>query len=418
MALLISRTAACLPRVAGLRRCYTADLTPAEAQAKIEKFFLCETAWSDPWTPCLSSPPPPPSALPTEWSEVGHRIIDQGLRMYMDRKRFDECMRVRERIESCLREALGENMLSVYTFGSCMSGLCSNSSDLDLVIIRNIDGGSAKDPVNREEQAMHLEDYKQILLKHDFTDLKIINARVPILRREGKHGVNFDLGLFFHGVRNSVLLREYVRSCPFFQPMSLVLREWARSVGICNSWGGYFTPYCINVMIIKYLVQEVSNHFHIKVPPLLPPSSYPTAPSCYLPLSREMQRRSRAFAYDLGQHVAGFLRFYACFPWNEKVVSVVDPIADNRSESALWPKEDVDVIIEEMYAQQDPTLPIPNMGQKVDAIRLLSVRERMLYGYLHLARNKYLPANPEDSESDEWRYVPKHNTHLEGFQKL
>ena len=108
---------------------------------------------------------------------------------------------------------MNEKNLKLFTFGSCMSGLGTKTSDLDLVIMRCDDNGRSLDPTTREEQIRHFEDYQMILRRQGVSDLKLINARVPILRREGPQGVNFDISLFFHGVRNSLLLREYARVC-------------------------------------------------------------------------------------------------------------------------------------------------------------------------------------------------------------
>eukprot|EP01061_Rhynchopus_euleeides_P022540 TRINITY_DN36774_c0_g1_i2.p1 TRINITY_DN36774_c0_g1~~TRINITY_DN36774_c0_g1_i2.p1 ORF type:complete len:313 (+),score=89.53 TRINITY_DN36774_c0_g1_i2:98-1036(+) len=295
-----------------------------------------------------------------------------------------------------------EKNLKMFTFGSCMSGLGTSTSDLDLAIMRCDDDGLSLSPTSRDEQLRHLQDYLGILQRRGFTNLKFISARVPILRREGPTGVNYDICLFFHGVRNSLLLREYARSCPFFMPMSLVLREWGKAVGICNSIQNYLTPYCLNIMIIKYLVQEVSEHYHVPIPPLLPPAFYPTAPSQYLPPPREMERREKRFVQDLGLHVAGFLRYYACYTYTDKVISAADPIKDSRADSPLWASNNADLIIEEMFSQQDKSLPIPNMGHKVDPLRLLAIREKLFYSYAHLVRHGYLPSDPEDKQSKKW----------------
>ncbi|KAJ9464746.1 Poly(A) RNA polymerase gld-2-like protein B [Diplonema papillatum] len=389
-----------------VRRWYSAvRKNPRDAKAAIDTFFVLPEKWSDPWTPCLMDAPPSPRDLDTtvDWSESGNHVVTATSTLTMSKERFEEAMDVRAKIESCLRRELAEQSLQVFTLGSCMSGLGTQTSDLDLVIMRSDDSGKSLNPLTREEQKRYLDDYEMMLKDNGFTHLRIIQARVPILRREGPEGINFDISLLFHGVRNSILLREYARSCPFFMPMSTVLREWGKHIGVCNSLQGYLTPYCVNIMIIKYLAQEVSEEFHVPVPPLLPPSYYPTYPSQYLPLPREVQNREAAFVKDLGTHLAGFLLYYACYDYNDKVVSAVEPWKDSRAESTLWQGCDADVIIEEMFSQQDKSLPIPNMSQKVDAMRLLSIREKFMYSYLHVVKHGYLPADPEDQKSAMWK---------------
>ena len=145
-------------------------------------------------------------------------------------------------------------------------------------------------------------------------------------------------------------------------------------MGILNSVNSFLTPYCLNVMLINYLVREVSPSYLVPVPPLVPPSYYPTAPSQYLPPPREMQRREKKFVKDLGLHVAGFLRYYACLTYSDKVISAVNPLNDSRADSVLWEQNSTDLVIEEMFAQQDQSLPIPNMGHKVVFILFFHLR--------------------------------------------
>eukprot|EP01060_Flectonema_neradi_P041603 TRINITY_DN9932_c0_g1_i4.p1 TRINITY_DN9932_c0_g1~~TRINITY_DN9932_c0_g1_i4.p1 ORF type:complete len:376 (+),score=33.58 TRINITY_DN9932_c0_g1_i4:73-1200(+) len=339
------------------------------AKAEIDNYCGSTQNWSDPWTPCLTKHPPTPLELgdTVSWSSIGHSVIEQCNQLIMAKERFTEVMEVRQRIEDCLKEQLSEREFKLFTFGSCMSGLSTQASDLDLSIMRYDQNGKSLNPVTRDEMVTHLNDYEMMLQRAGFTHLKQIPARVPILRREGPEGVNFDITLFFHGVRNSLLLREYARSCPYFMPMSITLREWTKYIGITNSAGGFLTPYCINIMIIKYIIHEISNSYQVKIPPLLPPAYYPTYPSQYLSPPWEMVKREKMFVKSLGVHIAGFLRFYACFPYLEKVISAADPIFDERSVSPLWSENKSDVIIEEMFSQQDQSLPIPNMAQKVCA---------------------------------------------------
>ena len=142
------------------------------AKAEIDSYCASSQHWSDPWTPCLTKHPPTPLELgeTVPWAALGHSIIDQCGQLMMSKERFEEVMEIRQRVEMCLKEVcyftkttttttpnnnnkhqqLTEREFRLFTFGSCMSGLSTQSSDLDLAIMRYDEDGKSLNPVLRD----------------------------------------------------------------------------------------------------------------------------------------------------------------------------------------------------------------------------------------------------------------------------
>eukprot|EP01062_Namystynia_karyoxenos_P008433 TRINITY_DN12968_c0_g1_i2.p1 TRINITY_DN12968_c0_g1~~TRINITY_DN12968_c0_g1_i2.p1 ORF type:complete len:483 (+),score=117.17 TRINITY_DN12968_c0_g1_i2:99-1547(+) len=401
--------------LAGTQRRGFAAAAPDQSQQKLYQvlsYFKHKDKWKDPWAMIFQGQVPAPRDLGNamDWTEPGHYVVDNVEKMLMPQSRFDKAIELRRTIERTLQKAMDEPDLGVHTLGSVMSGLATRTSDLDLCIVRGQTDGVSNDPTSRDEQLEHLEDYMTMLSRPHGFEMQLIGARVPILRRQRgpDDDITIDISLYVHGVRNSVVLREYARRCPYFLPMSLILREWAKHAQVCDSLAGYLTPYCINVMLIKYLAQHDRNNY-IPVPPLLPVQAYPREPSRNLLPPHEFATRRTDYVAKLGYHIADFLYYYAVFRWQEKVIAAADPAeSDERADSALWAQPSatgsLDAIIEEMFAREDTTLPIPNMSSKVDVMRVLKVREAFMYGYVHLVKNGYLPWTPENRGSGGWEY--------------
>eukprot|EP01065_Artemidia_motanka_P009821 TRINITY_DN15078_c1_g3_i1.p1 TRINITY_DN15078_c1_g3~~TRINITY_DN15078_c1_g3_i1.p1 ORF type:complete len:430 (+),score=113.64 TRINITY_DN15078_c1_g3_i1:61-1290(+) len=383
----------------------------AKALETLEKFFTDEATWKQAQVAsAVYTVIPSPEDMPgLDFAPAGHWAVDKVGDILMPESRFYEILDVRQRIEELLREKLDER-LDVHTLGSIMSGLCTAASDLDIVIVR-----PGRDPVTRSEQIEHLQQYGDILrLSGLFPQVELISARVPILRCMSHSRVQVDFGLYIHGIRNSVVLREYARKSPYFLPMSLLLREWCKSVNVCNSPNRYLTPYCINLMLIKFLVKQ-EPRCHVPIPELLPPSYYPTHPKNYLKPSYMFLQRHPGYVYQLAFLVAGFFRYYAVFNFFDRVISAADPsVPDSRSQSPLWRDESdkKDIVIEEMHAADDSTLPIPNVASNVDILRLYEIKECFFSAYLYFVTRGFLPRRDSVSigpRNEEWKFGDVYN---------
>ena len=72
---------------------------------------------------------------------------------------------------------------------------------------------------------------------------------------------DFDLTLSLYGVKNSLLLREYVRRFPIVRPLLLLIKLWGHTQNIIDSRNGWFSSYALTLMMIEFL--QLSNRIAV-----------------------------------------------------------------------------------------------------------------------------------------------------------
>jgi hypothetical protein len=151
--------------------------------------------------------------------------------------------------------------------------------------------------------------------------------------------IDFDISCRAHGIRNSILLRQYMEQSNVIRAGSVYIKTWSKRSGVNNSKRGYLTSYAVNILWIYYLIRTGQAKF-------IDPQSIPYAPdpkampkyTTYL----EMVPRSSSdptFEQRLAESVTGFFRFFAItFDWKTTVVSISRP-APTTKERLRWTEE-------------------------------------------------------------------------------
>jgi hypothetical protein len=62
-----------------------------------------------------------------------------------------------------------------------------------------------------------------------------------------------DVSLSLDGVRNSLLLREYMGAYPHLRVAARLLKLWGRHVSVLNARRGWLSPYAVTIMLVHYL---------------------------------------------------------------------------------------------------------------------------------------------------------------------
>ncbi|XP_071484692.1 poly(A) RNA polymerase GLD2-like [Diadema antillarum] len=158
-----------------------------------------------------------------------------------------ECMR--SELEACIRRRFPNSDLILG--GSSMNGFGSKSCDADLCLCLWDISPSASRSVLPTLRSYLQSKMSNVLL----TNMKIIFAKVPILKFKYHHGdVECDLNInHLTGVRNTALLQCYSKMDWRVAPLILIIKQWAKSRGINDASQGTLSSYSYALMIINYL---------------------------------------------------------------------------------------------------------------------------------------------------------------------
>ena len=156
-------------------------------------------------------------------------------------------------LENLLRKFFLKNA-TLSMFGSCVSDLGFCGADVD-VFANNL----SDNPIDEKDQLKLLRD---AFLQHKdhMTDLNpVAGARVPILKAFAKKvGVEVDFSFRSEiGVRNSELIRLFVKGDPRVRKVVMLLRWWARVNNITANGrnpGGGFTNYAFTWLVLLHMM--------------------------------------------------------------------------------------------------------------------------------------------------------------------
>jgi len=141
-------------------------------------------------------------------------------------------------------------MIQVAAFGSSCNGFWASGSDIDISVIF----------YQRLEvrPTQLLGQLKQAMVQGKIANgriLEIFHTKVPILKFQDAH-FSMDIDLNVNntlGVHNSELLYQYARIDQRFHIMVMVVKKWAKEVGIIGANKGYFTSYTVILMVLAFL---------------------------------------------------------------------------------------------------------------------------------------------------------------------
>eukprot|EP01061_Rhynchopus_euleeides_P007849 TRINITY_DN168_c0_g1_i2.p1 TRINITY_DN168_c0_g1~~TRINITY_DN168_c0_g1_i2.p1 ORF type:complete len:601 (+),score=128.89 TRINITY_DN168_c0_g1_i2:37-1803(+) len=138
----------------------------------------------------------------------------------------------------------------VYPFGSCVTGLGLQGSDLDVACDLEGKGKS----ISREEQVK----FVQVLAEHlkgRFDKVSAVpRARVPIVSL-CIDGLECDLTLDASGGQKTRLLHAYLHASPELRVIAIGLRLWGKAVGIVDPQHGGLSAFHLDMMMLHALLQ-------------------------------------------------------------------------------------------------------------------------------------------------------------------
>lgn len=128
----------------------------------------------------------------------------------------------------------------VYPFGSSLTRLALNNSDIDLCI--------------EHPGALTLHHISKIASNNGMKRIQIIKARVPIIKfYDPFKNVNYDVNINkLLGVRNSKLIRDYLSIDERAFDLALYIKYWTHQKKL-NGYQNYLTSYCFTLLVIHFL---------------------------------------------------------------------------------------------------------------------------------------------------------------------
>ncbi|KAF9543559.1 Zinc finger, CCHC domain-containing protein [Mortierella hygrophila] len=220
----------------------------------------------------------------------------------------------------------------IEAFGSFASGLGTDSSDLDLVILPAL-RDQDQDP-GTPARYQDLFVLKTLFQRYSMKDVEVIqNARVPILKfTDHKTGIKVDLNYgHYPSLFNTRLIESYVRIDDRVRTFLYVLKAFVKARGINSPPLGSLSSYCYTLMAISYFQSFLIPVLPCLQDPHLIPHNVPnpgvfgstrlvnvafTDPSRIRPC---LPRNSMT----LGELFIGFLEYYGSkFEYSKSCVSV------------------------------------------------------------------------------------------------
>ncbi|KAF9435389.1 Zinc finger, CCHC domain-containing protein [Entomortierella beljakovae] len=141
----------------------------------------------------------------------------------------------------------------VECFGSFASGLGTDSSDLDLVILPALH--DQEQDLATPGRFQDLFVLKTLFQRYSMKDVEIIQgARVPILKfTDHKTGIKVDINYgHYTGLYNTRMIESYVRIDDRIRAFLYVLKAFVKARGINEPSLGSLSSYCYSLMAISY----------------------------------------------------------------------------------------------------------------------------------------------------------------------
>mmetsp|Transcript_11982 Transcript_11982/g.29724 ORF Transcript_11982/g.29724 Transcript_11982/m.29724 type:complete len:600 (-) Transcript_11982:80-1879(-) len=217
--------------------------------------------------------------------------------------------------QACLRELertvckLGPGW-RIRPFGSLCNGFAVRGSDLDVTCCKDAE----QDTNPSSSQILDLL-LPLIQTNNKFRIVDVIrSAMVPILKVRFQQALDVDISFKNMGpLLNTQLLRAYSQLDPCVRDLVVMVKLWAKAVGVCGAANGHLSAYSLTLMAIYFLQVEPQLHM-----PCLPttcfngevsiPQAAKVAWSCKL---RRVELLYRFMFFFVGE-----------FRWGSEVVSI------------------------------------------------------------------------------------------------
>ncbi|KAF9928288.1 Zinc finger, CCHC domain-containing protein [Linnemannia zychae] len=241
--------------------------------------------------------------------------------------------------------------VKIESFGSFASGLGTDSSDLDLVILPALSHQDHDSRTPARYQDLYV--LKTLFQRYSMKDVEVIqNARVPILKfTDHKTGIKVDLNYgHYPSLYNTRLIESYVRIDERVRTFLYVLKAFVKARGINSPPLGTLSSYCYTLMAISYFQSLLIPILPCLQDPHLIPHNVPnpgafgstrlvnvafTDPSRIRPC---LPRNSMT----LGELFIGFLEYYGSkFEYSKSCVSVRCGSVISRNEcTTAWARHE------------------------------------------------------------------------------
>lgn len=288
--------------------------------------------------------------------------------------------------------------LSPILFGSSVAGTALEDGDADYSLVFYSSTNSLFPnnkchiiEFNRDQQEKLLSSiYRHVdeRSSEKMTAQRIFRARVPVVQFCSHSAIHknfkFDVCLSVNGVRNSLLIRQYMESDPRLHIGCVLSKQWGRNYNILNSRRGWISPYALTILFIYYYVMEskktfftetdINNHLsHILS--VCDEGRYNDIQSLNssVPLAT-------CDACDVIKDIRGFFRFYSTdFDFDSSVVDIRSSPIQKKDEwidkiKDLPSFERWNLLGHENLFIRDPFEP-HNLGRSVDFLKSEQIRE-------------------------------------------
>ncbi|KDO29034.1 hypothetical protein SPRG_06089 [Saprolegnia parasitica CBS 223.65] len=156
---------------------------------------------------------------------------------------------VRKLVEDVLQRVWPD--ARVHLFGSSVTGLCAEDSDVDLCVVVPSSPGRFADSV---ALAVDMHEHLSLYLPSPHS-MVVKNARIPVIKTQ-LHGLDVDICVNnTAALWNSQLLVAFLRAYPALRPLCVCLRSWAarRSLLKSPTCAHSLSPYAFVLLILHWL---------------------------------------------------------------------------------------------------------------------------------------------------------------------
>lgn len=277
--------------------------------------------------------------------------------------------------------------LTILPYGSTVAGTSLGNGDADFAVaFYSISERCKAIEIDRLRQEQVLSElFEQIRKKSEIRNSqRIFRARVPVIKFsiENPTNSNFDLCSSVNGVRNSLLIRQYMEHSPRLHLGCLLAKLWGRSFSILNSHRGWLSPYAMTILYIYYLQTTTA-----------PLSVQPTASlddllhTCHVGKYSELQEFNTQLPvrfFDIcgiEKDIKGFFKFYSEeFDFDSAVIDIrtTSPIFQKdewiHSITDISSADRWNLLGHENLFIRDPYEP-HSLGRSVDFLKSEQIRE-------------------------------------------
>lgn len=327
-----------------------------------------------------------------------HSKLSSSLLTQASLDRFASC---RARLQQALHGfSLGTDSLRpvVLLYGSSVSGTSFSSGDADYAVafcrdLLKCDHTVNTNEIPREEQETTLSSIFHHMQGSINTQCahppqRIYRSRIPIVHYDlvddDSVGMSFDISLSLDGIRNTLLIRQYVQRSARLRYGFLLVKKWGYGENILNARRGLLSPYALTIMYIFFMQKTGRIDFVVNEKDILLDSYVRTCarnePCEYFSLLPSLTDTVEAAALD---DVKAFFDFFSnddCFDFDEQIVDI--RVNDTLSQKDAWLErlQSLDsenkwhLLGHECLFIRDP-FESHNLGRSVDFFRAEKIRE-------------------------------------------